>query len=220
MSKNIPSKEYLQNLEYYKKMHSEGFDLISGKRRSGSEAYDGHSTLAFAKLIRDIINKNQIKSMLDYGSGKGFYYENPFNIKNLKIDSLKKYWDIEIDLFDPCYKKNSLIDENKLYDLVISIDVLEHIPSQDIGWVLEKIISKARKFVFLNVACYSAVALLPNGQNAHINVNNPNWWHDKILFLKKKYLNTKIICVCTIKENGINKYFPLQYDDKITNYEK
>ena len=220
MSKNIPSKEYLQNLEYYKKMHSEGFDLISGKRRSGSEAYDGHSTLAFAKLIRDIINKNQIKSMLDYGCGKGFYYENPFNIKNLKIDSLKKYWDIEIDLFDPCYKKNSLIDENKLYDLVISIDVLEHIPSQDIGWVLEKIISKARKFVFLNVACYSAVALLPNGQNAHINVNNPNWWHDKILFLKKKYLNTKIICVCTIKENGINKYFPLQYDDKITNYEK
>ncbi len=220
MSKNTPSKEYLQNLEYYKKMHNEGFNLISGKRRSANEAYDGHSTLAFAKLIRDIINKNQIKSMLDYGSGKGFYYENPFNIKGLKIDSLKNYWGIEIDLFDPCYKKNSLIDENKLYDLVVSIDVLEHIPSQDIDWVLEKIISKAKKFVFLNVACYSAVALLPNGENAHINVNNPNWWHEKLSFLKKKYLNTKIICVCTLKENGINKYFPLQYDDKITNYEK
>ena len=105
MSKNTPSKEYLQNLEYYKKMHNEGFNLINGKRRSANEAYDGHSTLAFAKLIRDIINKNQIKSMLDYGSGKGFYYENPFNIKGLKIDSLKDYWGIEIDLFDPCYKK-------------------------------------------------------------------------------------------------------------------
>ena len=220
MSKNIPSKEYLKNLEYYKKMHTEGFNLISGKRRSANEAYDGHSTLAFAKLIRDIINKNQIKSMLDYGSGKGFYYENPSNIKGLKIKSLRDYWGIEIDLFDPCYEKSSFIDENKLYDLVISIDVLEHIPSQDIDWVLEKIISKAKKFVFLNVACYSAVALLPNGENAHINVNNPNWWHEKILFLKKKYLNTKIICVCALKENGINKYFPLQYDDKITNYEK
>ena len=220
MPKKIPSKEYLQNLEYYKKMHNEGFKLISGKRRGANEAYDGHSTLAFAKLIRDIINKNQIKSMLDYGCGKGFYYENPFNIKGLNINSLKDYWDIEIDLFDPCYEKNSLIDENKLYDLVISIDVLEHIPSQDIDWVLEKIISKARKFVFLNVACYSAVALLPNGENAHINVNDPNWWHEKILFLKEKYLNTKIICVCTLKENGINKYFPLQYDDKIINYEK
>ncbi len=220
MSKNIPSKEYIQNLEFYKKMHNEGFKLISGKKRNANEAYDGHSTLAFSKLIRDIIKKNQILSMLDYGSGKGFYYENPSDFKGLKINSLRDYWDIEIDLFDPCYEKHSFIDDNKLYDLVISIDVLEHIPSQDIEWVLEKIISKARKFVFLNIACYSAVALLPNGKNAHINVNDPNWWNKKILSLKKKYLKTKIICVCTIKENGINKYFPLQYDDKITNYEK
>ena len=27
-----------------------------------------------------------------------------------------------------------------------------------------------------------------------------------------------IICVCTFKENGKYKYYPLQYDDKITNY--
>ena len=110
--------------------------------------------------------------------------------------------------------------KKKKYDLVISIDVLEHIPSQDTDWVLEKIISKATKYVFINLACYPAVALLPNGKNAHINVNNPQWWAEKILSLKKKYMDIKIICVCALKENEHYKYFPLQYDDKLTNYEK
>ena len=28
----------------------------------------------------------------------------------------------------------------------------------------------------------------------------------------------KIICICSIKENNVIKYFPLQYGDKLTNY--
>ena len=132
--------------------------------------------------------------------------------------SLRDYWKIDIDLYDPCYEKYSLIDENKFYDLVVSIDVLEHIPSQDIDWVLEKIISKAKKYVFMNVACYSAAALLPNGKNAHININNHKWWFEKILSFKKKYGDVKIICICSLNENGKRILFPLQFDDKLTNY--
>ena len=45
---------------------------------------------------------------------------------------------------------------------------------QDIDWVLDRIIGKAKKYVFINVACYSAAALLPNGKNAHINIKNQN----------------------------------------------
>ena len=220
MSKTIPSKEYLKNIEFYKKMHKDGFSLINGVRSSPAEAYNGKSTLQFAKLIKDIINKNQITTMLDYGCGKGFFYDNPFEVKGLKVNSLRDYWDTKIDLYDPCYEKNSIIDENKIYDLVISIDVLEHIPSQDINWVLEKIFSKAKKYVFINVACYSAFALLPNGKNAHINVNDQHWWAEKILKLKKKYIGIKIICVCSLKENGKRILFPLQFDDKIINYDK
>jgi hypothetical protein len=28
----------------------------------------------------------------------------------------------------------------------------------------------------LNIACYPANALLPNGENAHITVRDKNWW--------------------------------------------
>ena len=220
MSEKLPSREYLQHLDCYKQMHKNGFDLMSGNRRNSHEAYNGQSTLAFAKLIRDIIKKNQIKTLLDYGCGKGFFYDNELNIGDQNLKSLRSYWDIKIDLYDPCYEKHSQLDEKKLYDMVMSIDVLEHIPSQDIDWVLERIISKANKYVFINVACYSAVALLPTGNNAHITVKSPEWWNQKILLLKKKYKNTKIICVCTLKNNNKREYFPLQYDDKISNYEK
>ena len=28
----------------------------------------------------------------------------------------------------------------------------------------------------INVACYNAAALLPNGENAHVTVRAPSWW--------------------------------------------
>ena len=84
-----PSKEYIKNINYYKKMHLEGYNLTDGRKRKPNDAYDGKSTLIYAKLIKDIIKKNKIKSMLDYGCGKGFYYENPSNSYGLKINSLR-----------------------------------------------------------------------------------------------------------------------------------
>jgi len=218
MSKKIPSKEYLENIQYYKKMHLEGYDLINGKKRKPIDAYNGKSTLAFAQLIKKIVEKNNIKTMLDYGCGKGFFYNNSFSIGGLKIKSLKKYCNIEIDLYDPCYEKYSYLDDKKKFDLIICIDVLEHIPTNDIDWVSEEILSKSKKYVFINVACYPAIALLPNNQNAHINLNSHQWWYNKILNFKKKREDIKIICICSYKENNKIKFFPLQYDDKLTNY--
>ena len=90
MIKNFPSKEYKENIKFYKKMHREGYKLIDGSKVNERDAYDGHSTLVFAKLIRDIIKKNQIETMLDYGCGKGFFYSNESNQNGIKINSLKE----------------------------------------------------------------------------------------------------------------------------------
>jgi len=218
MSNSQPSTEYIKNLEYYKKMHVDGYKLSNGKIRTSDEAYNGKSTLIFAKLIKEIISKNKINNMLDYGCGKGFFYKNPSNQNGLQIESLENYWGINIDLYDPCFEENSNLDENKYFDLLICIDVLEHIPTEDIYWVLEKLLTKAKKYLFINVACHPAIALLPNGKNAHVNIQPPKWWHEKLLNFKDKLKNIKVICMCTIKENGKYKYFPLQYNDKLTNY--
>ncbi|MDC0498315.1 hypothetical protein OAO21_04025 [Alphaproteobacteria bacterium] len=218
MSNSQPSTEYIKNLEYYKKMHVDGYKLSNGKIRISDEAYNGKSTLIFAKLIKEIISKNKINNMLDYGCGKGFFYKNPSNQNGLQIKSLRNYWDIDIDLYDPCFEENSNLNEDKNYDLLICVDVLEHIPKEDIYWILEKLLTKAKKYLFINVACYPAIALLPNGKNAHINIQPPKWWHEKFLNFQDKLQDIKVICICTIIEDGKYKYFPLQYNDKLTNY--
>ena len=37
-------------------------------------------------------------------------------------------------------------------------------------------------------------------KNSHINLNPPQWWHQKILKLKKNRRNIKIIYICSFKE--------------------
>ena len=214
-----PSKEYFKNIKIYKEMHKKGYQSKRGNFVSDTETYSGGSTREFAKVIKKIIKKNNIENMLDYGCGKGFFYDNSFYFKEEKIEPLKKFWGIQIDLYDPCYEKYSHLPLKKIYDLVICIDVLEHIPRQDINWVLEKIFSISKQYVFLNVACYFANALLPDGSNAHINVNDKDWWFNKILEFKKKYPHLKIICICTnLLGDKKVELIPLQFDDQITNY--
>ena len=66
---------------------------------------------------------------------------------------------------------------------------------------------------------YSTTEFLINGSNAHINVNDKDWWFKKILEFKKKYEELKIICICSYKlENKRMKLVPLQYDDELINY--
>ena len=214
-----PSREYLKNIDLYKEIHKKGYQSRKGHFVKNVDAYHGGSTREFAKIIKKIIEKNQIKNMLDYGCGKGFFYDNPFYLKEEKIDPLKKFWNIDIDLYDPCYEKYSDLSPDKIYDLIICIDVLEHVPRQDINWLLNKIFSISKKYVFINLACYYSNALLPDGSNAHINVNDKNWWFNKILKFKKKYSHLKIICVCSyLLEDKKIELIPLGFDDEIKNY--
>ena len=173
-----PSSEYKKHIEYYKSMHEKGF-IRENEVVSKDQAYDGKSTKPFVNIIKKIIELNECKSLLDYGCGKAKYYFNDFKTNKAKYSSLKEYWKVEVNLYDPCYKPyNKLI--NKKVDISICIDVLEHIPKQDISWVLKEFFSLTKKIVFLNVACYEAKAILPDGKNAHINVQSYSWWEKNL----------------------------------------
>ena len=67
-SKKNPSKEYVQNLSYYKEMHKNGFQRLD-KFICKDNAYDGISTRQFVNIIKKIIDVNECKSLLDYGCG-------------------------------------------------------------------------------------------------------------------------------------------------------
>ena len=62
------------------------------------------------------------------------------------------------------------------YDLIIIRDVMEHIPKEQIPETFQTIFSKAEKFVFLAICTQPAIAVLPNGENAHCTVESIGWW--------------------------------------------
>ena len=73
------------------------------------------------------------------------------------------------------------------------VDVLEHIFVSDIPKVVEELFSLAKKLLVVNVACYKAAALLPNGENAHITVRSPDWWKGIIDVAAIKHPEVKIL---------------------------
>jgi hypothetical protein len=55
---------------------------------------------------------------------------------------------------------------------------MEHIPEEQIPHVFKQISQSATRFVFLAIATDLAIALLPNGENAHCTIKPLDWWVD------------------------------------------
>ena len=211
-NKSLPSKKYLELIEQYKKIHKEGTN-----NQQPENTYNGLTTMVFADFIKKIIKKNNCKTLLDYGSGKGDRYFNESEFNDTKYPPLKSFWNIEPTLFDPGVPHPKPI--NKKFDLVISVDVLEHIPIKDLNWVIEEIFNFTKKIVFFNIACHPAKAKLPDNTNAHISVYPPLWWAGFITNIAIKQ-NSKFLLVCTYREKEKNKdqYFEYGFNDKFGNY--
>ena len=210
-----PSKDYLNLIESYKRIHSKSdFQDVS------ANAYNGWATLFFADFLKKFIEINKCKTLLDYGSGKGQFYFEERKFNNKIYPPMSSFWNIEPTLYDPCVHKYEKKPKKK-FDIVISIDVLEHIPSQDLAWVIEEIFSFSNDIVFINVACYLAGTILDDGRNAHVTVLSPPKWHDIILKITKNY-NLRIFLTCSYY-NFSNKSKKIEFisyaiNDDFNNY--
>lgn len=209
-NKNHPSPSYLKLLNEYKNIHKHGI-----ADRSPEHTYNGRFTISFAEILKKIISKNECNTLLDYGSGKGDRYFKSSIFAGKKYPPLKEYWDIEPTLYDPGvnYEK----PESKKFDIVISIDVLEHIPFTDLGWVINEIFEYAKDIVFINVACYPAKAILPNGNNAHVSIFKPWWWCGYISAIASRY-ELKTFLICTYYKNNKKDYFSYAINDDFKKY--
>ena len=178
-SRDNPSPRYRELLSLYERMHREG---NTGQTKSPDETYAGGSLRPHLAVIRALARRTAAKSMLDYGSGKGMLYkQRDLTLPNGEtVPSVADYLGVEkIVCFDPGVPEYSSFPLEK-FDGVVSTDVLEHCPEEDIPWIVDEMFSAAKKFVFANVANYPAAKTLPNGENAHCTQRSPAWW-DKLL---------------------------------------
>ena len=174
-SRASPSPHYERMIKLYQTMHTQGEKQLG---LMPDETYPGIYALRHAVHIKELIDESGARTLLDYGSGKGYQYDLPkVTIPGAgEWDSLIDYWDVdEVRCFDPCYAPFSKFPEGN-FDGVISTDVLEHCTAEDIPWIVTEMFSLARLFVFVTVACYPAKSTLPNGENAHTTIRPAEWW--------------------------------------------
>ena len=100
-------------------------------------------------------------------------------------------YDENLFLYDPAYKEHNTLPD-RTFDGVISTDVLEHIPEEVIPKTLYQIFERAKKFVYLAICTRLANAILPNGENAHCTVKEPDWWEKHIIKSNKNKIHTEV----------------------------
>ena len=188
--RSAPSPTYLLYIDMYSKLHIDG-DLEN--KVMPEMAYAGKSIVPWIATIKDLITLTNSKTLLDYGSGKGFQYKSMLleDRNQMKYKSLQKYWNIsEIYCYDPGYSPYQKLPR-KQYDAVILTDVLEHCYQEDVKWILAEIFGLTRKFVFANIACYQARQILPNGENAHCTIRPAAWWESILHLVASDYPEVK-----------------------------
>ena len=128
-----------------------------------SADYGSGSGLKFSTFIRDVMKRTGSTTVLDYGCGKG-------TLKDALGDCVTNY--------DPAVEKWSA--EPAPADLVVCTDVLEHVEPEFLDDVLDHIRALTLKAAFFVISCRPAHRHLPDGRNAHLTVEPPDWWTAKL----------------------------------------
>ena len=193
VDKANPSQDYKDLISSYKELHkNEG-------------AFKGISLRPLVPTLHKIIKSNDCKTLLDYGCGKGYAYNDKYKELGL-ADKVQNLWNIDsFSLYDPAYPSHNKIPTGK-YDIVLCTDVMEHIPEQDIDWVIQKIFNYANKAVFFSICTMEAIKTFQEGKfkgkNVHVTVQEKEWWLNKFSKIWGKQKTLKVYLHFTSKEGN------------------
>ena len=188
----------------YKIMVEKGYHTLSNHHIRST--YNDFELVKFKEAVSRAFIHSEINSVLDYGCG-GSDWENQILFDG---QSAKTYFKVDVvKRFEPARD----LDERSLVDAVVCFDVLEHIFVSDVPNVLRDIFQYAQKLVVINVACYEANALLPNGENAHVTNRHPIWWKGVIDVIATEFPAVEVYLLCSTAYNSAEG-FPIFNDAK------
>lgn len=134
-----PSLAYRQCLDDCKRHHE------------SSKTFSGKLLRPHAPFIKELIDRHQCKSVLDYGCGKGEQYRWVSHGWDASIPggmTIEQFWGIEATKYDPAYKPYAAKPQGK-FDLVVCTHTLGSIPIADLGWVIDELYGYANKALYV-----------------------------------------------------------------------
>lgn len=141
--------------------------LIEQQRLHENPAY-GVASITFAPLVSTLLSAGACNSLSDYGAGK-------CNLK--KTLGLADGGPVDYLPYDPAFPEYGRAEPA---DLLVCIDVLEHVEPECLDAVLDELSRLARKLVLLTVHTGPAKKLLSDGRNAHLIQQPASWWLDRL----------------------------------------
>lgn len=149
------------------------------RHHARSKTFSGKFLRPHAPFIKAIIDRLGCKSVLDYGSGKGYQY--------LAKRAHDAWGGILPHCYDPGVRQLAELPTGT-FDGLICVDMLEHLEEQDVEPTLDAMFAllqpsgrRAYKgFAYISVGTKPARKTLPDGRNAHLTVRPLEWWSDKI----------------------------------------
>ena len=141
--------------------------LMHKANKKKARGYGG-SGWKHAEFILNFAKETKSRSLLDYGCGEG----------SLRAHIKAEYtWKGKVHEYDPAIPGK---EEAKLADLLVCTDVLEHVEPKLIGNVLRHMDAHAKRGAYLSIATRPSDKLLPDGRNAHVLLQDMEWWHRQL----------------------------------------
>ena len=128
------------------------------------EDYGVASTL-YGKRVADLVKLTGATEVLDYGAGKG-------RLADAVAPHLE--WEITLDRYDPAVEE--FAEQSDPAELVVCIDVLEHIEPDHLDGVLDDLKRVTKAVGFFTIATGPALKVLSDGRNAHLIQQDIDWW--------------------------------------------
>lgn len=126
------SQEYYKALEDSKTHHRE------------HKTFSGKFLIKHVDIIKEIIEQYKIKTILDYGCGKGLQYR-----LLVKDDlTIEEYWGIETVKYDPAWPDYAKEPVGE-FDLVLCTHVLGTIPIHDLPAFVKRLFSHTKNVLYI-----------------------------------------------------------------------
>lgn len=133
------SKDYYELVEKSKQYHLE------------NKTWGGLHMLPYGPFIKELADKYQIESILDYGCGKGRQYSENHEWESGISTSFDKYIGVNsVYKFDPCWNEFCQApSSDQSFDAVIMIQAIGFIPDADMPYFVNRLMTYTKKFCFI-----------------------------------------------------------------------
>ena len=109
-------------------------------------------------------------SVLDYGAGNG-------SLGRALRDTFKN---VTVTDYDPFHVDHAEKPEPGLHDMLVCLDVMEHVEEACVGNTLRYMADRVRYGALFVISLQDALKVLPDGRNAHVTVKNAKWWKNRL----------------------------------------